>query len=96
MDPEIALALTRLGESTDRLLATADGLTDDEAAAPSRLPGWSRGHVLTHLARNADGFLNLLAWAASGDETPMYPSEEARDRGVEEGAGGPLPSSPRT
>ncbi len=89
MDPKIALALTRLGELTDRLLATADGLTDAEAAAPSRLPGWTRGHVLTHLARNADGFRNLLAWAASGDETPMYPSEEARDRGVEEGAGRP-------
>ena len=89
MDPEITLALARLGESTDRLLATADGLTDAQAAAPSRLPGWTRGHVLTHLARNADGFRNLLAWAATGDETPMYPSEEARDRGVEEGAGRP-------
>jgi maleylpyruvate isomerase len=89
VDPKIARALTRLGESTDRVLATADGLTDAGAAAPSRLPGWSRGHVLTHLARNADGFRNLLAWAASGDETPMYPSEEARDRGVEEGAGRP-------
>ena len=84
MDTEIALA--QLGESTDRLLATADALTDAQVAAPSRLPGWTRGHVLTHLARNADGFRNLLSWAATGDETPMYPSEEARARGVEEGA----------
>ena len=85
MDTEIALA--QVAESTDRLLATADGLADAQAAAPSRLPGWTRGHVLTHLARNADGFRNLLTWAGTGDETPMYPSEEARDRGVEEGAG---------
>ena len=87
MNTEIALALARLGESTDRLLATADGLTDDQAAGASRLPGWTRGHVLTHIARNADGFRNLLAWARTGTETPMYPSEEARARGVEAGAG---------
>ena len=87
MDTEIALALAQLGESTDRLLATADALTDAQAAAPSRLPGWTRGHVLTHLARNADGFRNLLTWAGTGNETPMYPSEEARARGVEQGAG---------
>ena len=86
MDTEIALALAQLGESTDRLLATADALTDAQAAAPSRLPGWTRGHVLTHLARNADGFRNLLTWARTGNETPMYPSDEARARGVEEGA----------
>lgn len=86
MDTEIALGLSQLGESTGRLLATADALTDAQVAAPSRLPGWTRGHVLTHLARNADGFRNLLSWAATGDETPMYPSEEARARGVEEGA----------
>ena len=87
MDTEIALALARLGESADRLLATADGLDDAQAAAASRLPGWTRGHVLTHLARNADGFRNLLAWARTGTETPMYPSEEARDRAIEAGAG---------
>ena len=87
MDTEISLALARLGESTDRLLATADALTDSQAAAPSRLPGWTRGHILTHLARNADGFRNLLTWARTGTETPMYPSEEARDRSIEAGAG---------
>ena len=87
MDTEIALALDRIGESTGRLLATADALTDAAAAAESRLPGWTRGHVLTHLARNADGFRNLLTWARTGAETPMYLSEEARARSIEAGAG---------
>jgi maleylpyruvate isomerase len=87
VDTEIALALARVRESTDRVLATADALTDTQAAAASRLPGWTRGHLLTHLARNADGFRNLLAWARTGAETPMYPSEEARDRAIEAGAG---------
>ncbi len=87
MDTEIAVALTRLGGSTDRLLATADVLTDTGTAAESRLPGWTRGHVLTHLARNADAFRNLLTWARTGAETPMYPSEEVRGREIEAGAG---------
>jgi maleylpyruvate isomerase len=86
VDHDIALALARLGDSTDRLLATAGALDDAQAAAPSRLPGWTRGHVLTHLARNADGFRNLLTWARTGAETPMYPSEESRDRDIEAGA----------
>ena len=32
-----------------------DVLTDEQVRSPFLLPGWSVGHVLTHLARNADG-----------------------------------------
>jgi maleylpyruvate isomerase len=60
-----------------------DRMTDDELAAPSALPDWSRAHVVAHLARNADALVNLLDWARTGVETPMYPSREARDAGIE-------------
>ncbi|MFI6297531.1 maleylpyruvate isomerase family mycothiol-dependent enzyme [Nonomuraea sp. NPDC050790] len=73
--------------ATNRLLATAAGLSPGELSAPSNLPGWTRGHVLAHLARNADGLLNLLAWARTGVETPQYPSTAARAAGIEGGAG---------
>ncbi|RJL36268.1 maleylpyruvate isomerase family mycothiol-dependent enzyme [Bailinhaonella thermotolerans] len=79
-----------IAASTNRLLATAAGLSDADVAKPSRLPGWTRGHVLTHLARNADGQINLLTWARTGVETPQYPSAEARAAGIEAGAGRPL------
>ena len=59
-----------------------DALTDDELAAPSALPDWSRAHVVAHLARNADALGNLLTWARTGVETPMYPSREARDADI--------------
>src|SRR5687768_6243725 len=59
-----------------------DRLADDDLAAPSRLPDWSRAHVVAHLARNADALGNLLTWARTGVETPMYPSPEARDRDI--------------
>ena len=92
MQPEepgagIAQALADIEMATRRLLVTAALLTDAQVREPSRLPGWTRGHVLTHLARNADGCCNLLAWARTGTETPMYPSEAARDAAIAAGAG---------
>ncbi|WP_410668565.1 maleylpyruvate isomerase N-terminal domain-containing protein [Amycolatopsis sp. cmx-4-68] len=62
------------------------GLGEPELRAPSALPDWSRAHVLTHVARNADGVRNLLTWANTGVETPMYASDEARDADIEAGA----------
>jgi maleylpyruvate isomerase len=51
------------------------------------LPGWTRGHVLTHLARNADGAVNLLTWARTGVRTPQYESLARRAADIEAGAG---------
>lgn len=89
MDSDPTSLRGRIDEATALLEATAEGLTDDGARAPSLLPGWSRGHVLTHLARNADGLRNLLTWARTGVETPMYPSRQARDEAIEAGSGRP-------
>src|SRR6266852_6810720 len=86
---EASHSLDRLAAATDRLLATATALSDAQAREPSLLPGWSRGHVLTHIARNADGMRNLLIWARTGVPTPMYPSRQARNDAIEAGAGRP-------
>jgi maleylpyruvate isomerase len=61
-------------------------LTDAELAADSGLPDWTRAHVVAHLARNADALVNLLTWARTGVETPMYPSRADRDAGIAAGA----------
>jgi maleylpyruvate isomerase len=59
-------------------LGTALGrLTDEEFPGPSLLPGWTRAQVLAHLARTADGLVDLLTWARTGVETPASPSDEA-------------------
>ena len=70
-------ALDEMAASTDRLLANVDRLDDAALRAPSRLPGWTRAHVLTHIARNADGLVNLATWARTGEETPMYAGGQA-------------------
>jgi maleylpyruvate isomerase len=59
---------------------------DDAFAAPSTLPGWTRAHVLTHIARNADAMVNLLEWARTGRPTPAYASREQRDADIASGA----------
>jgi maleylpyruvate isomerase len=83
------LGLTEdLEDATARLLRTAGGLTD--ATAASRLPGWTVGHVLTHIARNADGLTNLLTWARTSEVTPQYASVEARAADIDAGAPRPL------
>jgi maleylpyruvate isomerase len=83
---ELSTTLAMLRESTARLLSAAAALDDEAVRQPSRLPGWSRGHVLTHLARNADAVTNLLTWARTGVETPMYVSRERRDADIEAGS----------
>jgi uncharacterized protein (TIGR03083 family) len=72
--------------STERFLVTAARLTDAEVKAPSGLPGWTRGHVLAHLARNADGLTNLMIWARTGVETRQYESAQQRDGDIATGA----------
>jgi maleylpyruvate isomerase len=72
--------------ATARLSAAVAELDDLAVRGPSLLPGWTRGHVITHLARNADALVNLLSWARTGVESPMYASRADRDAAIEEGA----------
>lgn len=61
--------------------------TDADVRAPSLLPGWSRGHVLTHIARNADGISRTVAGALRGEIVARYPDGRAgRDADIDAGA----------
>jgi maleylpyruvate isomerase len=70
------------------LLADLDGLDDATAGAASLLPHWTRGHVLTHLARNADSNTQMFVAAARGEVSPQYPGGADQRRGdIEAGHG---------
>ena len=85
---DLQTALDEMAAATDRLLTSVDGLTDQACREPSLLPGWTRGHLLTHVARNADALTNVVRAAVTGDGRPMYPgSPDSRDLAIEEGAG---------
>lgn len=53
---------------------------------PSVLPGWSRKHLLAHIAANATALGHLVRWAATGEPTPMYSSSGERAAGIENGS----------
>lgn len=72
-------------DGTTLLLAEAD-LDEAARGAPSALPGWTRRHLLAHVAANAEALGNLVHWAATGEPTPMYSSPEERAAGIEGGA----------
>jgi maleylpyruvate isomerase len=82
--------LAEVVEATERLLHTAAELSPEQLGGPSALPGWTRGHVLAHLARNADSLVNLLTGARTGTHIPQYADDQERERGIVEGAGRPL------
>jgi maleylpyruvate isomerase len=79
--------LTGISSAHRQLIADVARWGDTDLAAPSLLPGWSRGHVLTHLARNADSFVHLLHAAARGEIADQYPGGLAQREGdIERGS----------
>ena len=79
--------LTTIEISTELLLASVALMTDEQVGEESLLPDWTRGHVLTHVARAGDSLGRLLDWARTGVEQPQYASLAARDAEIEAGAG---------
>ena len=77
----------RIDHATQRLLGTARVIAEPDLRAPSLLPGWTRAHVLAHLARGADAMRNLLVGARAGQDRPAYLSAQARSADIEHGAG---------
>ncbi|CAM5400829.1 Maleylpyruvate isomerase family mycothiol-dependent enzyme OS=Streptomyces alboniger OX=132473 GN=CP975_08325 PE=4 SV=1 [Streptomyces alboniger] len=86
MSARPAALLEWAAKGTAAFEAAVHWLTDPGFTRPSYLPGWSRAHVVAHVARNADALVNLLTWARTGVETPMYASGDQRAREIEEGA----------
>jgi maleylpyruvate isomerase len=72
-----------------RLLRTVAALTDSQVARPSQLPGWTVGHVVNHLRRNAEGFTVMLRAAARDEIGDQYTSADGRREGIEDGADAP-------
>jgi maleylpyruvate isomerase len=71
--------------------ATMAGLTAADARGPSRLPGWTRGHVLSHIARNADGQTRMVEGVLRDEVVEQYPGgDEQRAGEIEAGANRPV------
>jgi len=71
--------LDRVAESQhaldEFLVAT---VTEPRLREPSRLPGWSRAHVLAHLVGNATAMAEMFEARATGQDVPQYGGSEHR------------------
>ncbi|HEX3647257.1 MAG TPA: maleylpyruvate isomerase family mycothiol-dependent enzyme [Pseudonocardiaceae bacterium] len=81
--PPLERLLSWQDEGTDLVEKAVATVTDAELAQPSALPGWTRAHVVGHLARNADALVNLLTWARTGVESPMYAAPGRREEDID-------------
>jgi maleylpyruvate isomerase len=84
MKPEQTLAW--MHDGTQRLLTGLAELPDQALKASTTLPGWNRRYLLSHVAANAVALRNLVHWARTGEERPMYSSLKERDAGIVAGA----------
>jgi maleylpyruvate isomerase len=88
--PALAAALTA-GQT--RLRTLLDGLTEDAARAPSALPGWTRGHVLTHIEGVGLALARQARYALRGKLIEVYDGgRAARDAAIEAGHGRSAPA----
>lgn len=80
--------IERVADAHRRLSRAIAPLTDETLSRPSLLPDWTVGHVLAHLARNADSHVRRAEAAARGEEVDQYPGGyAARNAEIEAGAG---------
>jgi maleylpyruvate isomerase len=67
------ITTAHIAASTDRVIAATRLLDDSAIRSPSRLPGWSVGHVLSHIALNAEAFARCAEDLRAGRNGVMYP-----------------------
>ncbi|GAA1128750.1 hypothetical protein GCM10009630_28230 [Kribbella jejuensis] len=81
------MALNDVRAIADQLLALTAGLDEDTARGDSVLPGWTRGHVITHLANFSEAMTRQVEEALQGRLIEVYDGgRPARDAAIESGA----------
>ncbi|MFI9487183.1 maleylpyruvate isomerase family mycothiol-dependent enzyme [Promicromonospora sp. NPDC052451] len=80
-------ALRDSAAGLDALVSAVGHLTAEDLAGPSTLEGWTRGHVLSHVAGVGAALLGQARAAERGEVVPVYASRAARDAAIEAGSG---------
>jgi len=85
---EIAHALADADAALADLIAVVRTLPPDAGADASPLEGWTRGHVLSHVANVGAALARQAEFAARGEKVAPYDGGRAgRDADIEAGAG---------
>jgi uncharacterized protein (TIGR03083 family) len=73
-------------EGTELCRKAISDLDGQAYKAPTLLAGWTRRHLVAHLAANAEAIGRLISWARTGRESRMYSSPGQREADIEAGA----------
>ncbi|UYQ77467.1 maleylpyruvate isomerase family mycothiol-dependent enzyme [Glutamicibacter sp. JL.03c] len=76
--------LSRLARETAMMSATIRTQSSEELAADSLCGGWSRAHVIAHLASNGRTLVKLVDWAITGEPQKLYASQDARNAEIDQ------------
>ena len=92
MDTDLARDIEMARSAHIRLMAALVAEQDSlDVAAPSRLPAWTKGHVLSHIINSGVGHSRMFDGAARGEVVEQYPGGvEVRAADIEAGARRPL------
>jgi len=71
--PRPVAGLDAVDAAFAQFLAAVDTMTADQLPEPSRLPGWTRGHVLAHVARSGEGDALTVEATTRGEVGNKYP-----------------------
>jgi maleylpyruvate isomerase len=82
-EEQLEQSIAQVERAESLFLETVEGLDQSELTAPSLCEGWTRSHVIGHVALNAHSLVNLMEWARTGKETPQYPGWVQRDMDIE-------------
>lgn len=92
-DRDRNIAIEMATQAHRALLAALDRLIaadEFDVSAPSQLPGWTKGHVLTHVVNSGDGHCGIFDAAMVGEVRAQYPhGAEGRAADIEAGAARP-------
>lgn len=87
MNPEwVDAARYATDAATRALLGDALLLSDEDCRAPTVLPGWTRAHIMTHIAEHASALAYVLEGALAGEVRELF-ADRDRDGDIEAGAG---------
>jgi maleylpyruvate isomerase len=80
--------LAELHKAADVVASQAGKLAEEDVQAPSALPGWTRGHVLAHLAGISNAMARQLEFARRGEQVELYDGGfEGRTKAIDMAAG---------
>ena len=83
-----AQLLERLQAAADTVSSKVAGLRDEDVLAATELPGWTRGHVLAHLAHVSNAVARQVEYTLRGERIDFYDGgPSGRTQAIEMAAG---------